>query len=80
MAHAQAKTPSTLANLPNSTTSVVTGLEGDGVLLTRLRELGFIVGAQVTVAGRALFGEPIMVEVRGSTVALRKAEAACVLL
>lgn len=53
-------------------------LEGDPVIVGRLRELGFISGEHLRIAGRAPFGEPILVEIRGATVALRKAEAACV--
>lgn len=56
----------------------VARLSGDLRLTARLRELGFIVGEPIQVLGRAPFGEPILVEVRGATVALRKREAACV--
>jgi ferrous iron transport protein A len=59
----------------------VTGLKGDEVLLARLRELGFIVGEPLVIEGTAaIFGEPILIEIRGSTVALRKSEAECVLV
>lgn len=57
---------------------MIANLSGDAVLVARLRELGFIAGAEVKVLGRAPFGDPILVEVRGATVALRKAEARCV--
>lgn len=68
----------TLADLPPETTKTIANLSGNAVLVARLRELGFIVGADVKVVGRAPFGEPVLVEIRGSTVALRKAEARCV--
>jgi len=71
-------TTTTLADLPPETTKTIANLAGDPVLVARLRELGFIVGADVKVVGRAPFGEPVLVEIRGSTVALRKAEARCV--
>lgn len=61
-----------------SSTKTVVSLQGDPIVVARLRELGFIRGEIVTIAGRAPFGEPILVEIRGATVALRKSEAACV--
>lgn len=56
----------------------ITALIGDNVLTTRLRELGFVSGEEVRVVGRAPFGEPFLVEVRGAVIALRKNEAQCV--
>ena len=59
----------------------IVSLSGDVVLLARLRELGFIPGEPLVIAGVAnVFGEPILVEIRGATVALRKSEAECVQL
>ncbi len=68
----------TLAELPLQAESPITGLEGDPIVVARLRELGFIRGELVRLAGRAPFGEPLLVEIRGATVALRKREAQCV--
>jgi ferrous iron transport protein A len=61
-------------------TGEIRELVGDAVLVERLQELGFIRGESVTVRGRALFGEPFIVEIRGTSVALRKREAQCILL
>jgi ferrous iron transport protein A len=48
---------------------------------SRLEEIGFIAGEQVLVTARApLGGDPLVVRVGQSTFALRRAEAACVLL
>lgn len=69
-----------LAECPRSFEGVIRDLEGDAVVLARLRELGFIRGERVRVRGRAPFGEPILVEIRGTTVALRRREAECVRL
>jgi len=70
----------TLADLPPETMKTIANLSGDELLVARLRELGFITGTEVKVLGRAPFGDPILVEIRGATVALRKAEARCVRL
>jgi len=68
----------TLGEMPNHFEGSITKLEGDPSVVARLRELGFIRGEAVKVVGRAPFGEPILIEIRGSTVALRRSEAACV--
>lgn len=70
----------TLAESPIDTTAQINAIEGDAVVVSRLREIGFIRGETVQVRGRAPFGEPIIVEIRGAVVALRKEEAACVKL
>ena len=70
----------TLADAASGSQNKVVSLQGDDVLTSRLRELGFITGEWVRVLGRAPFGEPILIEIRGSTVALRRLEAECVCL
>lgn len=67
-----------LTELPLQTDAQISSLSGDEVVLQRLRELGFITGEPVRVAGLAPFGEPFLVEIRGATIALRRSEAACV--
>ena len=49
--------------------------------LTQLEDIGFIVGEPVTLMARGAFGgDPLVVRIGLSTFALRKAEAACVLV
>ncbi|MES2963252.1 MAG: FeoA domain-containing protein [Bdellovibrionota bacterium] len=70
----------TLAESPLDQDARITDLAGNDVVVLRLREIGFIRGEVVQVRGRAPFGDPIIVEVRGAMVALRKEEATCVKL
>lgn len=70
----------TLAESPLNQNARIAELVGDAVVVSRLREIGFIRGETVQVRGRAPFGDPIIVEVRGAMVALRKEEAQCVKL
>jgi ferrous iron transport protein A len=61
----------------------VAGLAGDqaSTLVTRLRDLGFVAGAQCKVVARMWpGGDPIAVRIGGSTFALRRAEASAVQL
>jgi ferrous iron transport protein A len=46
----------------------------------RLEELGFLPGERVSVLRHGLVGEPLVVRVGHATYALRKVEAACVLV
>jgi ferrous iron transport protein A len=49
-------------------------------LALRLRELGFLDGEEVQVLAAAVSGGPLAVRVAGSTFALRRGEAECVLV
>ena len=70
----------TLASLDLNQPAHIQDLEGDKIVVSRLREIGFVRGEEVCVRGRAPFGDPILVELRGAIIALRKGEAACVRL
>jgi ferrous iron transport protein A len=78
-----------LAELRRGESAIVTGLaasrvlddrsEDSAVLLTRLRDLGFVAGARCEVVARMwLGGDPLVVRIGGSTFALRRAEAAAI--
>jgi len=75
-----------LAELRRGDVALVTGLADaagsaahDSALLTRLRDLGFTVGARCEVVARMwLGGDPLVVRIGGSTFALRRAEASAV--
>jgi ferrous iron transport protein A len=59
----------------------VVDVASDDVIARRLRELGFTSGERVRILARGPFGgDPIVVRVRGSRFALRRAEAARILL
>lgn len=56
----------------------IDSLQGEDVVVERLRELGCIPGEQFTVLHRAPFGEPIVIKVSETSVALRKLELKCI--
>jgi len=58
--------------------ATIASLEGDAGMVARLQELGFIPGESVRVRLKLLFGGPLVVEIRGSSIALRQEEASCV--
>jgi ferrous iron transport protein A len=69
-----------LADLPNGTTARVVAVKGEPLLRERIVELGFTPGTLVLVRTRALLGDPIQVKLRGGLLAVRRDEAACVVV
>lgn len=65
----------TLADLQPGTVARISRLHLEGLERRRLMDLGFTPGAEVRVAMRAAFGDPIAFEVRNTRVALRKKQA-----
>jgi Fe2+ transport system protein FeoA len=67
-----------LTEAPTQSEVLIRDLVGDEDYIARLRELGFTRGERIVLRGRTPFGDPLMVEIRGSIVALRKREAECI--
>jgi Fe2+ transport system protein FeoA len=64
-----------LAHLPIGVSAHVVSIDGTGVIVRRLLEMGIVPGAPVRVIKSAPLGDPIEVRVRGYHLALRRAEA-----
>jgi Fe2+ transport system protein FeoA len=56
----------------------VRGCDGDGALVQRLCEMGFVPGVPLRVVRYAPLGDPMQVELYGYHVSLRKSEASLV--
>lgn len=69
-----------LTGLPRNAPARVLRVTHHGELAERLHDLGFIAGEAVRVVAQAIGGDPIAVRVGHSTFALRRAEAAGVLV
>lgn len=67
-----------LAGLSRGGSAIVRGLAGHPDLRCRLQEMGFTPGCRVRLVAKAAFGGPLAFQVRGSLVALRRSDAACV--
>lgn len=67
-----------LANLERGGSAIVRAIAGHPELRCRLQEMGFTPGCVVRLVAKAAFGGPLAFQVRGSLVALRKSDAACV--
>jgi len=65
-----------LSDAPLKKWFVIDRLDGPGEDCSRLLDLGFTSGEEVTVTHAAPLGDPIIVRVRGALLALRKREAA----
>ena len=66
---------STLAELQNGNTGVITKVIGHGAFRKRITEMGFVKGKIVTVIKNAPLQDPIEYEIMGYRVSLRRSEA-----
>jgi ferrous iron transport protein A len=69
-----------LSQSPIQTSLTILDVVGDPLLTRRLREMGFHSGCEVRLLGQAPFGGPFVVQLHDSVLALRKAEAECLLI
>ena len=65
-----------LSELPAGSSAQIDNLDRGVASMTRLREMGLVPGTRVKVVRRAPLGEPLEICVRGSTLAMRNADAA----
>jgi ferrous iron transport protein A len=65
-----------LASLSVGESGDVAGLDGDGALVIRLAEMGFVAGTPVRLIKVAPLGDPLQFSLRGYHISLRRAEAA----
>lgn len=63
-----------LSNLPLRKQGVVTSIEAEGFLRSRLLDLGFIPGTIVEPVRRSPLGNPTAYRIRGTIIALRSEE------
>lgn len=69
-----------LTNAPFLQTLTIFDVIGEPGLAKRLREMGFHTGCEVRILGRAPFNGPFVVQLHDSVLALRRAEAECLLI
>lgn len=69
-----------LSDLPDGARRRVLAVVGEPLLRERIAELGFTPGTLVEIRGRALLGDPVEVRLRGGLLAVRRDEAACVIV
>jgi ferrous iron transport protein A len=65
----------TLDQLQAGQRAWVDSIEGDDSIALRLSEMGILEGEQVELVGRAPWGDPLDLRVRGYRVSLRRSEA-----
>lgn len=69
-----------LIHAPFLETLTIADVTGEPGLTRRLREMGFHTGCAVRLLGRAPFRGPFVVQLHDSVLALRSAEAECLLI
>ncbi len=68
----------TIADTKPGFSGTIANLKGDAHIVERLAELGLVPGNTIRVTGVVTFGEPLLVEVKGTHIALRRSEARCI--
>ncbi len=66
--------PTTLDKVDVGRSGTITKVEGSGPVKTRLRDMGFVRGAEFEVVRKAPFGDPIELTIKGYQITLRKAQ------
>jgi len=69
---------SNIAQLGKNQEASIRCISGHATLRSRLQELGFTPGTTIRLVAKAAFGGALAFQVRGSTIALRRADAACI--
>lgn len=69
-----------LSGLSKAAPASVVGMTGDDEVARRLFDLGFQPGLTVELLRRAPLGDPMLFDIAGNQIALRRAEAARVLV
>jgi ferrous iron transport protein A len=69
-----------LTQAPHFETLIISNVIGEPGLTRRLREMGFHTGCEVRILGRAPFRGPFVIQLHDSVLALRRAEAECLLI
>ncbi|MEJ2690756.1 MAG: FeoA family protein [Deltaproteobacteria bacterium] len=64
-----------LRNMEKNQTGTIVAVKVGGELGRRLREMGLVPGATITIQGRAPLYDPVALRVMGSTLTLRNNEA-----
>ncbi len=67
-----------LDRLPPGSRGIIRDIEGNGVPVRRLMDLGLVPGTIVQYVRAAPLGDPLELLVRGAHLSLRRSEAACV--
>lgn len=65
----------TLSQMKENQIGKITHINNDTVLLRRLYDMGFSVDQNITCMNVGLFGTPIVFNIRGTKIALRKKDA-----
>lgn len=73
-------TSATLDSLRPGQTASIAGIAADSGLKLHLMELGFVIGSPITFLMSTPFGDPHIYSLRGTSIALRKSEARCILV
>ncbi len=68
----------TAADLKLGEKAVIRDIDNDHPSSHRILEVGFTPGQEIELVNKSLFNDPIALSIRGTIIAIRKSEAACI--
>jgi ferrous iron transport protein A len=64
-----------LRNMEKKQTGTIAAVKANGELGRRIRDMGLVPGAEITIQGRAPLKDPVAIRLMGFTLTLRNSEA-----
>jgi ferrous iron transport protein A len=70
----------TAADMINGEKGIIRDIDGSHPSSRRILEIGFTPGQEIELINKSIFNDPLAFSLRGTLIAIRKNEAACIIL
>ncbi len=68
----------TAADLKLGEKAIITDIDNNHPSSHRILEVGFTPGQEIELVNKSIFNDPIALSIRGTIIAIRRSEAACI--
>jgi len=70
----------TAADMVHGEKGIISNIDGSHPSSRRILEIGFTPGQEIELINKSIFNDPLAFALRGTLIAIRKNEAACIIL
>jgi ferrous iron transport protein A len=70
----------TAADMVSGEKGIISGIDQSHPSSRRILEIGFTPGQEIELINKSIFNDPLAFALRGTLIAIRKNEAACIIL
>lgn len=70
----------TAADMANGEKGIISDIDHSHPSSRRILEIGFTPGQEIELINKSIFNDPLAFSLRGTLIAIRKNEAACIIL